>query len=984
MRFSLLIVFFIVILYSCSSDNMLEHRACDAETISKDINNFLSIDKKYEFDGVKNRSAETAFSGKYSLKLDINNPYGFTTILNDSKPDEYIEISSMVKSESKNMCIVVSCDNAKDFYVSINTVDSIFSDGWKKIVGNVFIPPHLKDKKISIYAYNPDSIPAYFDDIEIVRYKNKKYPNYSKDDALCINISKSNYNKLKEKQINAFKEGIIEKSDDDWVEAEMNSGKKKYKVKLRLKGDWLDHLNGDKWSFRIKIKNNKSYDGMIEFSIQSPHTRFFLKEWAAHKLFQEEGLLATKYKLVPVYLNDKSLGIYAVEEHFEKQLIESNSRREGPILKFSENGLWYIQNLMNKENVSYNLPVFLASEILPFGINKIGNSNSLKNQFIIAQNLLLTLKNSKFKTSEIFDVEKLAKYFALLDLTKSYHGLVWHNMRFYYNPVISRLEPILFDCYTTDGVFNRYGRSIFGFIDSLNNNSNDEQIDESKVMLEQLFTDSVFEKKYIYYLRKYSSNEYVNTFLENNNKKIRYKESLINKEYKFYKYESDFLSKNSKIIREELPVYLDYSQNNCIKHLDSIINENRAYNSFSNVNSAIFFVNAYIESETKDSIYVRIFNYFPQDVYLYTKNNNKIHVKPFSNGIPKYYDLVFQKRVTTFKFSVGNNKEKITKKINQWPYPNKFIPRIELEKSFDINKNDYFEVKGSEVRLKKSITTISKSVVIPTGYKLVLSKGQKIDLIKKSVFISYSPVEIIGTKEEPVIIKSSDNTANGFTILQAGDKSILNYAIFDGLNTLDYKGWTLTGAVNFYESDVDITNCSFLNNVSEDGLNIIRSEFIVRDSKFENTFSDAFDSDFSNGKVIDCIFNNLHNDAIDFSGSNVEVVGCKISNAKDKAVSGGEKSKMTIKNLEIIDCNIGIASKDKSKLEVENVSISNCNYGFVLLQKKPEFGDAKINAKNIKLNNNKTPYLIEKGSEFILEGKEIKGTEKKLAKQFYQ
>jgi len=36
-------------------------------------------------------------------------------------------------------------------------------------------------------------------------------------------------------------------------------------------------------------------------------------------------------------LNGQDMGVYAFEEHFDKLLIESNNRREGPIVKFSEN-----------------------------------------------------------------------------------------------------------------------------------------------------------------------------------------------------------------------------------------------------------------------------------------------------------------------------------------------------------------------------------------------------------------------------------------------------------------------------------------------------------------------------------------------------------------------------------------------------------------------------------------------------------------------
>ena len=111
-------------------------------------------------------------------------------------------------------------------------------------------------------------------------------------------------------------------------------------IKLRFKGDWVDHLKGEKWSFRVVVLGENTFKGLKSFSIQSPHTRTFLDEWFMHKIFKKEDILTTRYEFIDVKLNNKQLGIYAYEEHFEKQLLESSNRREGPILKFNEEGLW--------------------------------------------------------------------------------------------------------------------------------------------------------------------------------------------------------------------------------------------------------------------------------------------------------------------------------------------------------------------------------------------------------------------------------------------------------------------------------------------------------------------------------------------------------------------------------------------------------------------------------------------------------------------
>ena len=206
----------------------------------------------------------------------------------------------------------------------------------------------------------------------------------------------------------------------------------------------------------------------------------------------------------------------------------------------------------------------------------------------------------------------------------------------------------------------------------------------------------------------------------------------------------------------------------------------------------------------------------------------------------------------------------------------------------------YYKVNGKEIRFsgKQQIKSI---VYIPSGYSVIFDPGTEIDFVNNAAFVCWSSVQMNGTLQSPIIIKSSDHTAKGFTILQAPIVT-MSYTTFDGLDTWKYKGWELTGATTIYESKVKINHCNFINNVCEDDLNIVRSYFEVTNSTFSNTFSDAFDSDFCDGIVDNCIFTNLGNDAIDFSTSKINITNCKIINAEDKGISGGEASSLTVSN----------------------------------------------------------------------------------------
>ena len=209
--------------------------------------------------------------------------------------------------------------------------------------------------------------------------------------------------------------------------------------------------------------------------------------------------------------------------------------------------------------------------------------------------------------------------------------------------------------------------------------------------------------------------------------------------------------------------------------------------------------------------------------------------------------------------------------------------------------------------------------------------------------------------------------------MEANEQSKLAYVEFKGFNTLREPGWTLTGAVTFYESDVWMRHCRITDNLCEDALNTVRSHIDMDELYIANTAFDGFDADFCDGLIKSVKFNNTGNDAIDFSGSKVVVHDCLIENAGDKGISAGEQSNLEFRNARITGCNIAIASKDRSECLVRHVDVSDCKQGFTAYQKKPEFGPAFLNVMSYTTEDVKQPYLIERGSVLMLESNRIEG-----------
>lgn len=247
-----------------------------------------------------------------------------------------------------------------------------------------------------------------------------------------------------------------------------------------------------------------------------------------------------------------------------------------------------------------------------------------------------------------------------------------------------------------------------------------------------------------------------------------------------------------------------------------------------------------------------------------------------------------------------------------------------------------------------------------------------------------SLIRYIGNESDSIVFYSSDNSGQGLFVLNTSDTSQFNYCSFNNLSNLNYETWSLSGSVNMYQADAIYSNCKFSNNLKgDDILNIMNSSFVLSKCHFENILSDAFDGDFVNGQITRCTFNNIGNDAMDFSGSNIHIDSCVITNTLDKGISAGEKSTITVENTSITSSSIALTAKDQSSIKGTNLTIDNTDISVCAFQKKSQFGPSFIELSNSKLGKAEIDYLIEYGSTFILNNKEIMEKREKVLDLLY-
>ena len=270
-----------------------------------------------------------------------------------------------------------------------------------------------------------------------------------------------------------------------------------YKVRLRAKGDRRIHFaDPSDFSFKADIRGEKRLWGMEEFSIQDPINRNYFYEAIASDALRAEGIVTPRHRYVNLFINGSHKGIKHIEETVSVELIESNKRRYGPTYSLDE-------TLGTKGNITYevqdrNYWEKTNKQLMEQGLDILNNSQN---------------DTERFRSS--IDLQKWASFFAFIDAYGLHHGSAPKSVKFYLNPVYGKIEPIFFDGHRGAGYFKDF--LLLDFV-SRPKDAKCEWICANKDFYQLFFgtTDNpntAFISDYLKYLKRYSSQEYLNSFL---------------------------------------------------------------------------------------------------------------------------------------------------------------------------------------------------------------------------------------------------------------------------------------------------------------------------------------------------------------------------------------------------------------------------------------------------------------------------------------
>lgn len=875
------------------------------------------------------QDVEIKASGDASCRCEGEQRFGPTAILTHLVLNDTIAMSIKVLAKGNTETRIVISSDLEDYHtVTLPTRP----DQWQQHHISYVIPKG--GATWSIYPYMAlGNGPVYFDDIRITINQDENIVTQTDFPLLEMQINSDNFSKIKQKRREAQEVGLLFSSKADLVPADFKVEGKTYSCQTRLKGDLLDHLRSNKWSFRVMMDGKETWRGMNVFSIHNSMARSHLAEWVMHQMMSMEGILTPQYDFMRFHLNNKEIGVYAYEQHFDNYFLLDNERVVAPIIRHNDDGYW--------NNVQGNLKEYEwaeASQIELF--NKENESDSdFMELYHYGHSVLNDYLRGAKTAGEVFDVDKMARYYALIEIGHGLHAQLITNIRFYVNPATGLLEPIGYDFFGDHMPnVNEQWRPVGQW-----ENGKDiiARSRDGYGYMRRLFGDLDFYEKYMIYLVKYSSATYLSGVEGALQSNIDSRESLIRSDEEYAGYSYDFATQFRKA---------GYTRSKIYPLADVSLKSYRSID--------------------KSKVYVQGYHYFPLEVIGYSSRGNQtmldqpIILDAYSPASSlETYGIEISGRADALLYKTLGVDSIFVHQINDDILP---TPNIDTHKSKlkSLSENLDILVDGDTYSAKSGTLTLNEAYLVEAGKTLLLPKGLLLSLAGAGSLTVYGKILAIGSASEPILISGTSQRGQGI-LIKGDSESHLIHCQISSLGAYQVGAIKLPSAFYIDNNKVLIANCSFSNNKSEVDLYLVNSECQISNTHFSLNAGSAIRSTFTTLDIDHVSGSRYGGVFLQQTGGRTTGNGISCVDILDACLITDLHAVLNISDFSLQSCSKGISASGNSDVMITG-------YKGAAEHRDIEVTGSARPATSVRLVNavaaNDLKYIMEPGTSLIING----------------
>jgi hypothetical protein len=747
-----------------------------------------------------------------------------------------------------------------------------------------------------------------------------------------LDIAELDYQRLAYEREVALQQGLWLPSEEDYVPVTIRYDNRTLHGKARLKGDWPDHWYAEKWSLRFKLDGDDHLEHMREFALQAPRTRNYMAEWIFQQALLREGLSGLSYGFVDVTINGKPMGTYAIEEAFDEGITWYNRQPPGPLLRFTDTE--YFETFAM---TGYDMPdPHTTAALDAFGGNatKAGYS---ENETLAALRLLEQWRSGEISTGDAFDLDRTARYFALSDLLGNRHGDFYHNMRFYYNPIRARLEPVGHDPNAGEVIEEIRGETTDPY-------------------MRLFFDDPALTDRYLAELERISADGYLEALFAELEPGLQANVSIIYRDQPFYFLDRRPYFANRDLIRSTLHPY-------------------RA-------------ITAYVNGTPPAGPVVDLGASQPVPVEVTAVLAGGARAVP--NGGPvrlpgKVLNEPVQYRTVAFTLPagaawnastplevecrvVGATDLRLESVVSTPRLPGAAEAGALLRLPANTGSLPFAVTDDARrtVSLRPGHHLLVEPLVVPEGYTLRCGPNTSLDLVRNASIVARGPLVWAGTEDSPITVGSSDGTGGGVIVLDARNLSTLVDVRFGPLASTGAVREP-RAAVTFLESPATLVRVSMNGDRSAPLLRLVRSPFNVSGSVFAGGSAPAVSVEYSTGAIRDTLIAN--GSGLRVAGSVVELERARFEEIPGTAVLVERVSTLSGAGVTCTAAGTALASESGSTAAVDGLTVRDADVAVRAARGEGGFAPGRVALGYADFSNVTTPYVQEDGGVIMVDGR---------------
>jgi hypothetical protein len=576
--------------------------------------------------------------------------------------------------------------------------------------------------------------------------------------VLEIEVKDADMQRLQQIVDDALARGVIIPEGNEYVPARIHGPEGDFKARIRIKGKLTDHVKGSKWSFRVLSRKDGGFMGMKRFSLQHPGTRNYLYDWFYHRLMKGEGIIALRYGFIRLKFNGDDLGIYAYEEHFGPELLEYNERLAGPIFRFDPGLFWQHRlNEMQKLRVDAPYAEFQAASVDAFGTNDMLQDTIALAEYVEAVSAIDAFRRGLRSASEVFDADLIARRHAVLDLIGGHHSMDFSDVKFYYDPIAKKVEPVAYESFSAFPIRTLAGSNRFT-----------GEVMEDHDLHDAYFNDPEVFKLYVHHLERVSRPSYLDSIFTALAPALDTASATIYQEFPWKEMDRSIYYNNQKVIRRLLDVPKGF--------------------------------HAYSKGVAGDTMTVTAvpIDALPMEVHELLIGDSAY--KPIVSaivpcrksgkmGIP--VDLKFlvpdaiDSAAQIMKLSYSVLGASVKKELEVFPFAltaAEEIPEIGMGSIEDVSSFPFIKVDHAAqvIQILSGSWTLDRDLVFPAGFVVRAAHPLILDLQNGARFISRSPLDWKGHADQPIKLISSDEPGGSILLIGAEGSNLEHVEIGSG------------------------------------------------------------------------------------------------------------------------------------------------------------------------------------------------------------